>query len=285
MNYNKEFIEAVKNENYKTIKKLSDKVDINYQDEDGRTALHYACENLHHILVENLLNKGANPNIQDKDGNTALLYLLKSTNKDLIYFKKRGAEANVLHIADILIRAGADIEARNNKGRTALLEAVNSGYKLVSRFLIRSGANINEVDNNGRGVLSIASKKLDVNILISLLKENQLDVNTQDYKGNTPLHYATMKGNTIDGINCVIVLLDYNADPNIPNSEGRTPLHYAMLYDIEKVADILRKYGASTNIKDNYNKTPIDYKDKNKENKYVKININQRETNGKTNDK
>ena len=42
------------------------------QDQDGRTALHWAAENGHEAVVRTLLEKGASADIQDQSGRTAL---------------------------------------------------------------------------------------------------------------------------------------------------------------------------------------------------------------------
>ncbi|VVC24890.1 FERM/acyl-CoA-binding protein, 3-helical bundle,Acyl-CoA-binding protein, ACBP,Ankyrin repeat- [Cinara cedri] len=46
--------------------------DINFQDDTGQTALHYAVSCSHEAICEYLIGKGARINIQDEDGITAL---------------------------------------------------------------------------------------------------------------------------------------------------------------------------------------------------------------------
>lgn len=50
--------------------------------------------------------------------------------------------------AGVLIEAGADIEAKNNKGQTPLHTAVMRGDKEVSLFLVAKSADINAKDND-----------------------------------------------------------------------------------------------------------------------------------------
>lgn len=48
------------------------KFDLNKQDQQGRTLLHYTSCRGQHDMIELLLEKGADPNIKDKNGNTPL---------------------------------------------------------------------------------------------------------------------------------------------------------------------------------------------------------------------
>jgi ankyrin repeat protein len=59
----------------KIVKNTLKKEEINYKDNKGRTALHYACLYAIDEVVEYLLIQGINEDIKDKDGNTAYMYL------------------------------------------------------------------------------------------------------------------------------------------------------------------------------------------------------------------
>lgn len=90
---------------------LDHDADINIQDRSGWTALMYATWNESYpeigIYIKKLLKAGADPNIQDKFNNwTALMNLaIWSGDTDLM---------------ETLVEAGADINAKNNDGQTAL---------------------------------------------------------------------------------------------------------------------------------------------------------------------
>jgi ankyrin repeat protein len=78
-----------------------------------KTALMYACENRSVAAVQSLIQASANANKRDADGRTALMYALRgkpfnSLNKN-----------NYIIIKELL-HAGASIELRDNKGKSAL---------------------------------------------------------------------------------------------------------------------------------------------------------------------
>ncbi len=71
--------------------------------------------------------------------------------------------------AKALIEAGADINAKDNNGYTALMVTVGKGSFDVAKVLIEAGADINAKDNNGYTALMIAEERGSVDV-IPLLK-------------------------------------------------------------------------------------------------------------------
>jgi ankyrin repeat protein len=63
----------------KLILKSPNRPDINEKDENGRTALHIACEYDNVDCVKELIEANAFPNIRAKDGSTPLHVTIKST--------------------------------------------------------------------------------------------------------------------------------------------------------------------------------------------------------------
>lgn len=79
---------------------------IDIQDNDGRTALLYACININnHTFMKEIIEKGANVDHKDNDGKTALMYLCNgNTNKEII---------------EKLIKKGANINYQNKDGKNS----------------------------------------------------------------------------------------------------------------------------------------------------------------------
>ncbi|MGI9548826.1 MAG: ankyrin repeat domain-containing protein, partial [Bdellovibrionales bacterium] len=107
--------------------------DANGQDyEWKRTALMYAASSNKTEIVKLLLQAGANVNGQDSDGRTALMYAASSDKLTyIITNEKRKHESiefyissdkteNKTEIVKLLLQAGANVNARDNKYRTAL---------------------------------------------------------------------------------------------------------------------------------------------------------------------
>ena len=56
-----------------------------------------------------------------------------------------------------LLDAGADVNAKDTWGRTALMKASLNGHKDIVQLLIEAGADVNVKDNDGRTALMCAS--------------------------------------------------------------------------------------------------------------------------------
>ncbi len=66
------------------------KIDLNKQDKNGKTILHYAYEYSKLKVIEGLIHIGANKSIKDKDGRKPCFYGIYNANKDVVscYNKK-----------------------------------------------------------------------------------------------------------------------------------------------------------------------------------------------------
>jgi serine/threonine-protein phosphatase 6 regulatory ankyrin repeat subunit A len=146
---------------------LENDADVNLQDEDGCTALHYASLVGHINIVELLLKYGANVNHQDNDGCTALICASKM---------------NLSNIIELLIYNGADINIKDCKNRTAvqwsLIFRNNSDTTII---LIKSGANIEDEDEDGETILIKAIKIRSLEIIDAIISVGaNLNVKTED---------------------------------------------------------------------------------------------------------
>ena len=93
-------------------------------------------------------------------------------------------------IVDVLVKYGADVNARDNDGNTALHRTVGSYVDFDKRpviyRLLAHGADINSRDNNGQTPLHKARQREVAGILIT----HGADVNAQDNDRSTPLDIA-----------------------------------------------------------------------------------------------
>ena len=81
--------------------------------------------------------------------------------------------------------------------------------------------------------LHLAVRNQHLNALNTILAvfEDVVDVNVQNYAGDTPIHLASRKGFK----ELVAALCDANANPELKNSAGYTPLQEAQLFSIQQL--------------------------------------------------
>lgn len=106
-------------------------------------------------------------NIKDEDGYTPLIWLARLSalihnDKKL----KKSQYCNIKEMASILISKGANIDARNVNGNTALMyAAMNDNIELVE-LLLKNGADIKILNNNGNTVFAHALNNEEIKQLL-----------------------------------------------------------------------------------------------------------------------
>ena len=114
-----------------------------------------------------------------------------------------------------LLKLGADIDVRSNKGKSALHCAAKAGFLKVIDVLLENGIDIDAVDHNGESPLIEAIK--------STIK-------------NREKQRAAIEALLINGANI-----------KLKNSKGLTPMQIAQQMrreDTEEIIELLKKYGA-----------------------------------------
>ena len=130
--------------------------------------------------------------------------------------------------AAVLIERGADVNAKNEDGNTALLLACGYGIHRdearteMVELLIEKGADIEAKDRNGRTPLMIACQQGYTNVA-KLLIEKGADIEARKGNGETALMVACMYGRA----DVAQMLIEKGADVNAKNEDGETALDYA----------------------------------------------------------
>ena len=123
---------------------------------NGELPLYWAIRRGEFLIVESLIEGGANVDAKDSEGNPLLYHAI---------VHPRG-----LNVVESLIEGGVDVDAKDNEGNPLLYHAIihEGGYNLV-RYLIRGGADVNAKDAEGNSLLRIAIEKDDLNIIRTLI--------------------------------------------------------------------------------------------------------------------
>jgi ankyrin repeat protein len=133
---------------------------------------------------------------------------------------------NRLAIVQVLISAGADVNARMKDGRTPLHFASGFGVVDAVPVLLKAGAVVDARDEDGNTPLFVASREI-----APLLIAAGADVRATNHEGNVPLHRNHQAALLASGV-------------NVRNKAGLTPLHYAALAGNEQAIEWLLSQGA-----------------------------------------
>jgi ankyrin repeat protein len=106
----------------------------------GHTPLAMAVVNDYVYMIERLLELGADPNIADYNGDTPLIKTIWSvSNND-------AENEQIFKIVKALIEHGANVNAENDNGRTALFTAIYQNNTDIALCLIENGATLEYKD-------------------------------------------------------------------------------------------------------------------------------------------
>ena len=146
-----------------------------------------------------------------------------------------------LDIAELLLSKGVGVDRRDTKERyTALMMASHHNHVEIVRLLVSEGvgADVDLKDDDGRTALHRTSINGNLEIA-ELLTSSGADVNIRDDEGMTALHRASLVSGSLE---IVQLLLCQGADMSIKTYYGVTGLDYALFRGHLKVADCLRRW-------------------------------------------
>ena len=179
------------------------------------SALMGAARRGHIDTVQALIAKGADVHAKNKDGKTALMYvkekdhayivqLLKQAgakeipppyawdlNADLLKAVKEGQTEAV----KALIAQGADVNAKDLRGMTALMWAALGGHTEAVKALLEAGADVNAKGSFGIGMTALmwAARMGHIDTVQALIAKGA-DVNAKRKDGKSALMWAAYSG-------------------------------------------------------------------------------------------
>ena len=210
------------------------------REKDGKTPLHIWCSTFRSKLdIQCLRPYIKDWNVPDSNGNTPL------------HLCARDSEG----VCKQLIDMGVDVNRRNHEGQTPLHRVDRVFTESAAVDLLAAGADIEARDNKGRTWLLITVLRESYLLEEYLPKLLDLGVNLHatDYEGNGALHLICQ---TYQSEKIVKLLLEAGADPKHVNSNGDTVYHVLMRYcfesshrDFQPVLDLLLATDTCTTAK------------------------------------
>ncbi|XP_075026125.1 caskin-2 [Calonectris borealis] len=259
MGREQELIQAVKNGDIPGVQKLVAKIkaskskllgsakrlNVNYQDADGFSALHHAALGGSLDLISLLLEAQATVDIKDSNGMRPLHY---------------AAWQGRMEPVRVLLRAAASVNMASLDGQIPLHLSAQYGHYEVSEMLLQHQSNpclINKAKKTPLdlacefGRLKVAQLLLNSHLCVALLEGQSKDATDPNY--TTPLHLAAKNGHK----EIIRQLLKAGIEINKQTKTG-TALHEAALYGKTEVVRLLLEGGVDVNIRNTYNQTALD---------------------------
>lgn len=213
-----------------------------------------------------LIKSGAYPNARDSDGKNSLHYIGFYDG----YIKLTPDTAYKL--AEMLISSGTEVNMRDYSNGTPLHKL--NRYPEIVKLLIKYGADIRAKDNKGTFPIHYSAgwgKVESTKIYLDM----GIDINVRDSEGRTPLHYAIHEENDEN----TRFLLEKGADINAQDkygfltrweelngrkwdkenrqNHGDTPIFYAFECENKEMIRILIEKGAKPDISNHVGATPM----------------------------
>ncbi|XP_075241022.1 transient receptor potential cation channel subfamily A member 1 homolog isoform X2 [Convolutriloba macropyga] len=225
-------------------------------DTSSQTALHVAVDQNCLKTVEVLFEHGAEAHIRMEDnynyplhlaaqnGEMEMLELVfnqakEQTHKqgsDILNVQNKGFETPLHKAAsynrekaiEFLLQNGANIDAVDEDGYTALLVAAYKGHEAVTEQLLNAKADASVVDSLGKNLLHMVAETESVPLAKKLLEKSDVKdlLSERDQVGNTPLHVAARNGTA----EMLRVFYDKGGDITMKNEDEQTVLHLAADY-------------------------------------------------------
>lgn len=265
---------------------------VDWRGRDGQTLLSEAVCYRQEAIIRLLLAHGANIESRNTLGRTPLSLAVDKSTKVKVVLSARiftDGDGSIYDRDEAIVQAllthRADIEARDNSGRTPLawatgegdeallqilfdhgadpnskdifeqtplLWSVARGDEAVVNLLLIKGANIQGDNNQGRLLLALAAKLGNKN-LVYILIAGGAEIDPGGESEYSPLICAAVGGH----LDVIRLLLRSGANIDAKDESGQTALSWAAKAGRDDVVRLLLDHGANIDLPDNISQTPL----------------------------
>lgn len=181
-------------------------------------------------LVREILSSKPDLEIKDKNDRTALMI---------------AAYNNYNKIAELLIDAGADVNAQDNIQNSPFLYAGAEGNLAILKMGLENGANFNLYNRYGGTALIPAAEKGHLEVVKILTKVPDYPIDHINKLGWTALLEAIILSEKSETQTAIVkTLVEAGSDVNIADINGISPLQHAKDKRLDDIVNILLKSGA-----------------------------------------
>lgn len=181
--------------------------------------------------IRHFLRAGVNIEATDNHKRTALMMATYENNRDA---------------AEVLIAAGADVNAQDDRLESPLLHSGARGYTGILKAILATGKADHLVLNRFGGTALIpACERGHTDVVKELLQIKDYPIDHVNNLTWTALMEAIVLGNGGKTHTTIVQLLvDAGCDVNIPDRDGITPMQHARKMGFQNIVNILEKAGA-----------------------------------------
>lgn len=186
---------------------------LTIQDNSGKTAIHYAIEYKNNYFIQQLLKQNVSLNLKTNNGFNSIAFAIKNKIDNHI-------------IKEIIDTNNVNLYSLNVYGITPLhLCIIYDNYEILCYILKRDNTGINIKDYEYQfSALHYAVKYNKKKHFIKLIDNEMIDLNSQDFQGNSIIHHIILENNN----DFFDIFIRKNINVNIWNIEHKFPLHIAL---------------------------------------------------------
>ncbi|XP_067660337.1 ankyrin repeat domain-containing protein 50-like [Haliotis asinina] len=216
------------------------RANIDCQEWIGRTPVMLAALKGRREVVESLMTKGASVKLIDRFGMNILHSACLGGDRDVMKY--------------ILSLDMTYIDVRAQCKRTPMMLAAENGHKEVVELLVNEGADMSLVDKQRNNILHCACRGGRLEVVMYIVSQNKVDINSRGWKKKTPLMLAAANG----AKDVVKFLVEHGADLSLTYAGGSNTLHLASWGGhLEVVKYIVSQNKVDINSRGWQKKTPL----------------------------